>query len=96
MRGFPCLASCAARPPAHSWDLSPFFALFSIFGDSRNFLSVAGVTPWMNYASLVGMIAIPAGFLMIAGELDISTGAVLPASTMTVAIVSEGRAGRRF
>lgn len=65
------------------------FTLFSIFGYSRNFLSVAGVTTWMNYASLVGMIAIPVGFLMIAGELDISTGAVLPASTMTVAIVSE-------
>lgn len=65
------------------------FVLFSIFGYNRNFLSVAGVTTWMNFASIVGMIAIPVGFLMIAGELDISTGAVLPASTMTVAIVSE-------
>lgn len=65
------------------------FVLFSIFGYGRNFLSVPGVTTWMNYASLVGMIAIPVGFLMIAGELDISTGAVLPASTMTVAIVCE-------
>lgn len=65
------------------------FVIFSIFGYSRNFLSVPGVTTWVNYASLVGMIAIPVGFLMIAGELDISTGAVLPASTMTVAIVSE-------
>lgn len=65
------------------------FVLFSIFGHGRNFLSVPGVTTWMNYASLIGMIAIPVGFLMIAGELDISTGAVLPASTMTVAIVSQ-------
>lgn len=65
------------------------FIIFSIFGFSRNFLSVPGVTTWVNYASLVGMIAIPVGFLMIAGELDISTGAVLPASTMSVAIVSE-------
>lgn len=64
------------------------FTLFAIFGFSRNFLSVPGVTTWMNYASIVGMIAIPVGFLMIAGELDISTGAVLPAATMTVAIVS--------
>jgi simple sugar transport system permease protein len=63
--------------------------LFSVFGYSRNFLSVAGVSTWMNFASLVGMIAIPVGFLMIAGELDISTGAVLPAATMTVAIVCE-------
>lgn len=65
------------------------FVLFSVFGYSRNFLSVPGITTWMNYASLVGIIAIPVGFLMIAGELDISTGAVLPAATMTVAIVSE-------
>lgn len=64
------------------------FIIFSIFGFGRNFLSVPGMTTWVNYASLVGMIAIPVGFLMIAGELDISTGAVLPASTMTVAIVS--------
>lgn len=64
------------------------FVLFSIFGYSRNFLSVAGVTTWMNFASLIGLIAIPVGFLMIAGELDISTGAVLPAATMTVAILS--------
>ncbi len=64
------------------------FILFAIFGFGRNFLSVPGVTTWVNYASLVGMIAIPVGFLMIAGELDISTGAVLPAATMTVAIVS--------
>ncbi|WP_228028844.1 ABC transporter permease [Donghicola mangrovi] len=63
------------------------FILFSIFGFGRNFLSVPGVTTWVNYASLVGIIAIPVGFLMISGELDISTGAVLPASTMTVAIV---------
>lgn len=65
------------------------FILFSVFGYSRNFLSVAGVTTWVNFACLVGMIAIPVGFLMIAGELDISTGAVLPAATMTVAIICE-------
>ncbi|MFC3325615.1 ABC transporter permease [Mesorhizobium cantuariense] len=65
------------------------FILFSIFGYSRNFLSVAGITTWVNFASLIGMIAIPVGFLMIAGELDISTGAVLPAATMTVAIICE-------
>lgn len=64
------------------------FIVFAIFGFSRNFLSVPGITTWVNYASLVGIIAIPVGFLMIAGELDISTGAVLPAAAMTVAIVS--------
>lgn len=64
------------------------FVIFAIFGFSRNFLSLPGVTTWVNFASLVGIIAIPVGFLMIAGELDISTGAVLPAGAMTVAIIS--------
>lgn len=64
------------------------FVVFAIFGYQRNFLSVGGISTWVNFASTVGMIAIPVGFLMIAGELDISTGAVLPASAMTVAITS--------
>ena len=64
------------------------FVVFAIFGVQRNFLSVGGVSTWVNFASTIGMIAIPVGLLMIAGELDISTGAVMPASAMTVAIVS--------
>ena len=64
------------------------FVVFTIFGYQRNFLSVGGISTWVNFASTIGMIAIPVGFLMIAGELDISTGAVMPAAAMTVAIAS--------
>lgn len=62
------------------------FIIFAMFGLSRNFLSIAGFANWMNFASTVGIIAIPVAFLMIAGELDISTGAVLPASAMMLGI----------
>ncbi|QDC11715.1 ABC transporter permease [Oceanicola sp. D3] len=62
------------------------FAIFAMFGFARNFLSIAGFANWMNFASTVGIIAIPVAFLMIAGELDISTGAVLPASAMMLGI----------
>jgi simple sugar transport system permease protein len=62
------------------------FVIFAMFGFSRNFLSIAGFANWMNFASTVGIIAIPVAFLMIAGELDISTGAVLPASAMMLGI----------
>ena len=62
------------------------FCIFAMFGFSRNFLSIAGFANWMNFASTVGIIAIPVAFLMIAGELDISTGAVLPASAMMLGI----------
>lgn len=62
------------------------FMTFALFGFQRNFLSIGGIANWMNFASTVGIIAIPVAFLMIAGELDISTGAVLPASAMMLGI----------
>ncbi len=64
------------------------FAIFAMFGYHRNFLSIGGFANWMNFASTIGIIAIPVAFLMIAGELDISTGAVLPASAMMLGITS--------
>ena len=39
-----------------------------------------GWSSWLNMAAEVGIVALPVGLLMIAGELDISVGAVLPAS----------------
>lgn len=62
--------------------------VFGIFGFEKNFLSVLGSSTWINHASTIGIIAIPVGFLMIAGELDISVGAILPASAMTLGITS--------
>jgi simple sugar transport system permease protein len=62
------------------------FIIFAMFGYHRNFLSFAGFANWMNFASTVGIIAIPVAFLMISGELDISTGAVMPASAMMLGI----------
>lgn len=64
------------------------FTIFAIFGYHRNFLSIAGIANWINFASAIGIIALPVGFLMIAGELDISVGALLPASAMSMGIVS--------
>lgn len=60
---------------------------FTIFGGIL-FLSPQGIASWLNVAANLGIIAIPVGFLMIAGELDISVGAMLPAASMTTAIVS--------
>jgi simple sugar transport system permease protein len=63
------------------------FIFFGIFG-GKQFLSATGVAGWLNVAAEVGMVALPIGILMIAGELDLSIGAVIPASSLTVAIVS--------
>jgi simple sugar transport system permease protein len=64
------------------------FCIFAAFGYHRNFLTLGGIANWMNFASTIGIVAIPVGFLMIAGELDISVGAMMPASAMTLGILS--------
>jgi simple sugar transport system permease protein len=61
-----------------------FFAAFS----GTNFLSAGAVASWLNVAANLGIIAIPIGFLMIAGELDISIGAMVPAASMIMGVVS--------
>ncbi len=54
------------------------FIFFSVFGGA-NFLSAGGAASWLNVASELGIIALPIGLLMIAGQLDLSVGSVLPA-----------------
>jgi simple sugar transport system permease protein len=63
------------------------FVFFAIFGGDT-FLSAGGAASWLNVAAELGIIAIPVGLLMIAGELDLSVGSVLASSSMTLAIVS--------
>lgn len=60
---------------------------FSAIGGSA-FLSPGGTASWLNVAAELGIIAIPVGLLMIAGQLDLSVGSVLASSSMTLAIVS--------
>jgi simple sugar transport system permease protein len=43
------------------------FLFFGYFGWEKNFLTALGSSTWLNFASKVGIIAIPIGFLMIAG-----------------------------
>lgn len=60
---------------------------FVVFG-STNFLQPAGAASWLNVAANLGIVTLPIGLLMISGELDISIGAMIPAGSMTVAIIS--------
>ncbi len=78
----------ARRPETGSFiGMVAVFIFFSVFGGA-NFLSAGGAASWLNVASELGIIALPIGLLMIAGQLDLSVGSVLPAASMTVAIVS--------
>ena len=63
------------------------FIFFTIFGGTK-FLSAEGISTWLNVAGELGIIAVPVGLLMIAGELDLSVGSVLAAGSMTLAITS--------
>lgn len=47
-----------------------------------------GAASWVNFAANLGIVALPVGLLMISGELDISIGAMIPAGSMTVAVIS--------
>ncbi len=62
---------------------------FSYFGWDKQFVTPLGSSTWLNFASKVGIIAIPIGFLMIAGELDISIGALIPAGGIVLAMSVE-------
>ncbi len=82
------LETLMRRPEAGAFLGMVFVAIFfTIFGGVL-FLSPQGVASWLNVAANLGIIAVPVGFLMISGELDISIGAMVPAASMTVAIVS--------
>ncbi|WP_296680214.1 ABC transporter permease [Novosphingobium sp.] len=60
---------------------------YVVFG-GVNLGKLAGAASWVNLAANLGIVALPVGLLMIAGEIDISIGAMIPAGSMTVAILS--------
>lgn len=63
------------------------FVFFAVLG-GQQFLSANGTASWANVAAELAIIAIPVGMLMIAGQLDVSVGSVLAASSMAMAITS--------
>lgn len=81
------LGNLLRRPEAGAFlGLLAVLAFFGVFG-GLTFLKIAGLTSWLNVAASLGIIAIPVGLLMIAGELDISVGAMVPAGAMMTAVI---------
>lgn len=66
--------------------LAVFF--FFLVTAGAAFVSPAGFSSWLNVAAEIGIVALPIGLLMIAGELDLSVGATIPASSLVLAIIS--------
>ena len=60
---------------------------FAVVGGVE-FLYPSSIGSWLSRSATLGIIAIPVGLLMIAGELDISVGAMVPFGAMTVAVIA--------
>lgn len=64
------------------------FVFFAALAGKNGFLSTLGIAGWLDTAAELGIIAIPIGMLMIAGEFDLSVGSVVGATSMIIAMVS--------
>ena len=62
------------------------FLFFAVLAGGKGFLTHTGTADWLNTASQLGIIALPVGMLMIAGEFDLSVGSVVGATSIIVAI----------
>jgi simple sugar transport system permease protein len=84
----PAIGRLFRRPESGSViSLVAILAFFVIIGNVR-LSEFLGAASWVNFAANLGIVAIPLGILMIAGEIDISVGAMIPAGSMSIAIAS--------
>lgn len=77
------------RNPAAASVLSLIAAIaFYVIVGRANLLALGAAASWLNFAANLGIVALPVGLLMIAGEIDISFGAMIPAGAITTALLS--------
>jgi len=62
------------------------YVFFAFVTHGAGFVSINGAAGWLNLAAELGIVAIPVGLLMIAGEFDLSIGSTVGAASMVVAI----------
>lgn len=78
----------ARRPEAGSFmGLLAVYVFFAAMGGA-NFIGAPGLSSFLNMTSEVGIIALAIGLLMIAGQLDLSVGSTVPASSLTVSLLA--------
>jgi simple sugar transport system permease protein len=53
------------------------YLFFAIATRGAGFVSLNGTAGWLNLAAELGIVAIPVGLLMIAGEFDLSIGSTV-------------------
>jgi simple sugar transport system permease protein len=62
------------------------YLFFAVTTQGAGFVSIDGTAGWLDTAAELGIIAIPVGILMIAGEFDLSVGSIVGASAVFLAI----------
>ena len=78
-----------ARNPAAASLVSLVAAVaFYVIVGRADILALGAAASWLNFAANLGIVALPVGLLMIAGEIDISFGAMIPAGAITTALIS--------
>ena len=77
------------RRPAAAALLSLVVAVaFYVIVGRADLFALGKAASWLNFAANLGIVALPVGLLMIAGEIDISFGAMIPAGAITTALLS--------
>lgn len=76
------------RPEAASIISLVAIVAFYVLVGGVDLATLFGAASWVNFAANLGIVAIPVGILMIGGQIDISIGAMIPAGSMTIAILS--------
>ena len=87
IRSVPWLSRAMRRPEAGAVAGTLLvFAIFILVGHDSGMFSTDGAISWIKVASYLGVIAIGACLLMIAGEFDLSVGSMIGFAGMMIAI----------
>jgi simple sugar transport system permease protein len=62
------------------------YAFFAFATRETNFVSIDGTAAWLDSAAELGIVAVAVGMLLIAGEFDLSIGAIVGATSIGLAI----------
>jgi simple sugar transport system permease protein len=82
------LQNSLRRPTAASLVSLVAAVAFYVVVGRADISALASAASWLNFAANLGIVALPVGLLMIAGEIDISFGAMIPAGAITTALLS--------
>lgn len=63
------------------------YVAFVLLSLGHGFVTAPGTASWLNTASELGILAVPVGLLMIAGDFDLSIGSMVGAGGIIIGIV---------